>query len=142
MIDISRKDIVLRTATASGKIYLKKESVDAIRERKVKKGDVLETAKVAALCAVKRTHELIPHCHQLCIEECDVWSDLADDSVTVHCRVKAHYKTGVEMEALVGATAALLTIWDMLKHLEKDESGQYTSTRITEVIVNEKIKTP
>jgi cyclic pyranopterin phosphate synthase len=140
VIDISGKKSVPRMATASGKIHLKRESIDAIRGGKVKKGDALETAKVAALQAVKRTHELIPHCHQINIEECDVRFDVEDEAIVVHCRVKAHYKTGVEMETLVGVSVALLTIWDMVKYLEKDENGQYPTKRIMDISVKEKVK--
>lgn len=140
MIDISGKESVPRMATASGKIHLKRESIDAIRGGKVKKGDALETAKVAALQAVKRTHELIPHCHQINVEECEVWFDIEDEAIVVHCRVKANYKTGVEMETLVGVSVALLTVWDMVKYLEKDENGQYPTTRIMDISVTEKIK--
>jgi len=140
VIDISGKESVPRMATASGKIHLKRESIDAIRGGKVKKGDALETAKVAALQAVKRTHELIPHCHQINVEECEVWFDIEDEAIVVHCRVKANYKTGVEMETLVGVSVALLTVWDMVKYLEKDENGQYPTTRIMDISVTEKIK--
>jgi cyclic pyranopterin phosphate synthase len=140
MIDISGKESVPRSAVASGKIHLKKESIAAVREKKVKKGDALEVAKVAALQAVKRTHETIPHCHQINVEECDVWFDVEDEAIIVHCRVKAHYKTGVEMEALVGVSVALLTIWDMVKYLEKDENGQYPKTSISDIQVKEKVK--
>ena len=140
MIDISGKESVPRMATASGKIHLKRESIKAIRGGKVKKGDALQTAKVAALQAVKRTHELIPHCHQINIEECEVWFDVEDEAIVVHCRVKANYKTGVEMETLVGVSVALLTIWDMVKYLEKDENGQYPTTRIMDISVKEKVK--
>jgi cyclic pyranopterin phosphate synthase len=140
VIDISGKEGVPRMAVASGKIRLKRESIKAIRGGKVKKGDALETAKVAALQAVKRTHELIPHCHQINVEECDVGFEVEDEAIVDHCRVKAHYKTGVEMETLVGVSVALLTVWDMVNYLEKDKKGQYPSTEITEIRVEEKVK--
>jgi len=142
MIDISAKRSVCRSATASGTIHLKKGTIDAIRSKHVKKGDVLEVARVAGIQAVKRASELIPHCHPITIEACEVWFEIAEGCVIVHCRVKAEAKTGVEMEALTGVSICLLTIWDMVKSLEKDDQGQYPDTRITDIIVNEKIKGP
>jgi cyclic pyranopterin phosphate synthase len=130
MIDISEKTPVLRTARASGKIILKKESLQAIKDRKVKKGDALETARIAAIGAVKKTPEIIPHCHQIPIEDAQVSFSIGKDSVTVEVEVTATAKTGVEMEAITGALVALAVIWDMVKYLEKDENGQYPHTRI------------
>jgi molybdenum cofactor biosynthesis protein MoaC len=130
MIDISSKTPVLRTARAQGKIILKRESLQAIRDHSVKKGDALETARVAAISAVKKTPEIIPHCHQIPIEDVQVSFSIGGDSVTVEVEVTATAKTGVEMESLVGALTALAVIWDMVKYLEKDQNGQYPHTRI------------
>jgi cyclic pyranopterin phosphate synthase len=135
MIDISSKTPVLRTARAQGEIILKKESLQAIKNRKVKKGDALETARVAAISAVKKTPEIVPHCHQIPIEDVQVSFSVGRDSVTVEVEVTATAKTGVEMEALVGALTALTVIWDMVKYLEKDENGQYPHTRIQDLKV-------
>ncbi len=122
MIDISEKDITVRTATASGRVVLGQEPFDVLRRGNCIKGDVLETAKIAAIGAVKATPSIIPMCHTILIESAGV--DFAlneqDKSVTVTVTVKSSGKTGVEMEALVGAGAACLTIYDMLKYKGKD----------------------
>lgn len=140
MIDISDKEDIPRSARASGKIVLTKESIDAIKKDKVKKGDVLQVAEISAIQAVKKTPESIPHCHPIPIESVDVSFEWDDDALKVECEVKAVYKTGVEMEALSGVNAALLTIWDMVKYLEKDEDGQYPDTNIRNISVLEKKK--
>jgi len=140
MVDIGEKDVVRRKAIASGKIVLGKRSLDAIRSGTVRKGDVLEAAKITAIQAVKSTPDIIPYCHPIPIESVKVDFELSNDSLSCTVEVIAHYKTGVEMEALTGVSAALLTIWDMVKYLEKDENGQYPSTRIAdiEVVMKEK----
>jgi len=140
MIDITEKKDVTRMAKASGAIRLKKETVDQIREGKIKKGDVLEAARISALLAVKKTPEMIPHCHPIPITNIKVDFEILDEEIKVIVEVKAIAKTGVEMEALTGVSAALLTIWDMTKYLEKDEEGQYPDTEITDIRVVEKIK--
>lgn len=140
MIDISEKDMVHREAEATGKISLKRETVEAIKAGKVKKGDPLSVAEVASILAVKRTPEAIPLCHPIPITSVKTEFQMGCDHVEATCRVSAEYKTGVEMEALAGVTAALLTIWDMVKYMEKDEKGQYPSTAITGIRVVEKRK--
>jgi len=85
---------------------------------------------------------LIPHCHQIPLSTVDVTFSLEKDSVEATCLVKAKATTGVEMEALVGVSMALAVIWDMVKYLEKDEGGQYPSTRISDIRVIKKTKTP
>ena len=140
MIDISDKKIIMRRAKAKGEIKLKKETIKTIKEKKVKKGDVFTVARVAGLNAVKNTSMLIPMCHPVPVSAVDIDFDVRENSIICVCEVKAEYKTGVEMEALTGATVALLTIWDMVKYLEKDEKGQYPETRITNVEVVEKMK--
>ena len=140
MIDISEKEVVHREAEAVGRIGLKVETIEAIKEGKVEKGDPLKVAEVASIQAVKRTPETIPLCHPVPITSATTEFDLGDDYIEVRCRVTADYKTGVEMETLVGVTAALLTVWDMVKYLEKDDEGQYPSTVITGVRVVEKRK--
>ena len=140
MIDIGEKDVVRRKAIASGKIVLGKRSMDAIRSGTVRKGDVLEAAKITAIQAVKSTPDIIPYCHPIPIESVKVDFELSNDSLSCTVEVIAHYKTGVEMEALTGVSAALLTIWDMVKYLEKDEKGQYPSTRIVDIEVVTKEK--
>ena len=140
MVDISSKDVVDREATAQGFIALSRGSMDAIRSRSVRKGDVLEVARVTALSGVKQTPSIIPHCHPIPVTAVDVDFDLKEEGIGVTCRVRADYRTGVEMEALTGVSTSLLTIWDMIKYLEKDEEGQYPSTRSSDIHVLEKKK--
>ncbi len=140
MVDISLKEVVKREARACGKIHLKKETVNAIKENKIEKGNPLEVARVAATLAVKNTPYIIPYCHPIPIESVKVSFQLNDEYVYVCVDVKTSAKTGVEMEALVGVSIALLTIWDMVKYLEKDEKGQYPFTSITDIRVLEKFK--
>ena len=140
MIDVSGKEIVHREAEASGRINLKPETIEKIRSGDIKKGDPLPAAEVACILAVKKTPELLPLCHPIPITSVDAAFHVADDHIEARCRVTADYKTGVEMEALTGVTVALLTIWDMVKYLEKDTDGQYPSTVITDVKVTEKRK--
>ncbi|UNQ74264.1 cyclic pyranopterin monophosphate synthase MoaC [Infirmifilum sp. NZ] len=140
MVDITEKPEVYREATASGFIRLKKETVKAILEGKVPKGDVLNVARVAAILAVKKTWEILPLCHPIPITGVEVDFDLTEDGVEATVTVKTTSKTGVEMEALTGVTVALLTVWDMVKSLEKDSRGQYPYTLIKEVRVLEKVK--
>jgi len=122
MIDISGKDITVRTATASGCITLGQEAFKIVKDGTCIKGDVLETAKIAAINAVKATPSIIPMCHPIPIEAVKVEfeTDEESKSVSVSVMVKSSGKTGVEMEALTGASAACLTIYDMLKYKGKD----------------------
>jgi len=122
MVDVSDKDVTLRAAKASGTIIIGEESYQTVRQGTCVKGDVLATAKVAAINAVKSTPEIIPMCHLILIEAVDVNFNLneQDRSITATVTVKSSGKTGVEMEALTGAGAACLTIYDMLKYKGKD----------------------
>ena len=142
MVDITGKELSFRQAVARGFIRLKRETVEAIRRGSVPKGDVLTVAKAAAILAVKRTWELIPLCHPIPITGVDVDLRLHDDGVEAVVVVRSTAQTGVEMEALTGVTLALLTVWDMVKGLEKDERGQYPTTEILGVRVVEKVKEP
>jgi cyclic pyranopterin phosphate synthase len=139
MVDVSRKDESIRIATAEGFIRLKGETVKAIVEDRVAKGNVLAVANVAAVLAVKKTPELIPMCHPIPITSVQVSFDVEDEGIKARCTVKSVGKTGVEMEALTGVSVALLTVWDMVKSLEK-EDGQYPSTVIEGIKVVEKVK--
>lgn len=141
MVDITGKDVIYREATASGRIVLREETVRRIREGLIEKGDVESVASVAAILAVKNTPSILPLCHPIAITGVDVGFSYGDDYVEVRVTVRAKAETGVEMEALTGATVALLTIWDMVKKYEKDEGGQYPYTRIVDVRVESKIKT-
>ncbi len=141
MVDVSGKPDVVREAVATGLIRLKSETVDLIRNGKVEKGDPVCAAKVAGTLAAKNTSRLIPFCHPLPLSSVRVDVDCSgDDSVEVRCSVKTRAQTGVEMEALTGATVGLLTVWDMVKQYEKDAEGQYPSTIIQDVRVVSKVK--
>jgi cyclic pyranopterin phosphate synthase len=141
MVDVTEKPEVYREAVAKGKILLKRETVRLIREEKIEKGDPFETAKIAGILAAKNTSSLIPLCHPLPLTNVDVDINILDDlTVEVIATVKTRAQTGVEMEALVAVSVALLTIWDMTKQYEKDEAGQYPSTIIQDIRVVRKIK--
>ena len=140
MVDISGKGEVVREATASGKIFLRPETLAAIRGGIVVKGNVLATARVAATLAVKNTANIIPMCHPIPISSIAVDFHDGDGFIEAVVVVKMTGKTGVEMEALTGVSVALLTVWDMVKSAEKDEKGQYPVTRITDLRVVEKKK--
>lgn len=140
MIDVSEKPVVKRQATAAGKILLSSETVEKIREGRIKKGDPLLVAEIAGMNAAKQTHLLIPHCHQIPLDMVRVTFQLDQGVVTAECIVRSQARTGVEMEALVGVSIALNTIWDMVKYLEKDDMGQYPGTMITDIRVIKKEK--
>ncbi|MFW9940327.1 MAG: cyclic pyranopterin monophosphate synthase MoaC [Candidatus Thorarchaeota archaeon] len=141
MIDISEKDTIPRIAMASGRIKLKKETIKKIQNNQVKKGDVFTIARIAAINSVKKVPDLIPLCHPIPINNIDINLEIENDTtIKVSCKVKSIARTGVEMEALTGVGVALLNIWDVVKMYEKDEKGQYPSTLIYDIKVEEKIK--
>lgn len=140
MIDISEKKEVARRAVAEGRIKLKNETIEAIRNRKIEKGEVLETARIAAIMAVKNTSSTIPMCHQIPVTGMDVKFEIGSSEIKAIVEVRSVGKTGVEMEALHGVSIALLTIWDMVKSAEKDETGNYPFTEIRDIRVLEKSK--
>lgn len=140
MVDISGKPSVERTAEATGRLLLKGETLQLIKLGRIEKGSPLEAATIAGTMAVKRTSDILPLCHQIPLDSVKFSIRVEEGGVVATCRVKAVHKTGVEMEALVGVSVALLTIWDMVKQYEKDERGQYPLTRITDVTVTEKRK--
>jgi len=140
MVDVGDKDEVARMARASGSIYLTVRTMELIKEGNVKKGNVLATARIAAVQAVKHTWEMIPLCHQIPITGIDVDFEMGKDKIKAIVEVRSVGKTGVEMEALSGTSMALLTIWDMVKAVEKDDTGNYPETRITDIIVEKKLK--
>jgi cyclic pyranopterin phosphate synthase len=133
MIDVSGKNVTVRSAKACGCIVLGEKAFDVVRQGTCIKGDVLATARIAAMQAVKSTSDTIPMCHPILIEavEVDFTLNEADRSVTVSVTVKSSGKTGVEMEALTGTAIACLTIYDMLKYTGK-------SMTITQVKLVEK----
>ncbi|RJR23020.1 MAG: cyclic pyranopterin monophosphate synthase MoaC [Desulfobacteraceae bacterium] len=140
MIDVGEKPIVRREAIAAGRLVLKTSTLDVIRGGGVRKGNPLPFAEAAAFTAAKQAHLLIPHCHQIPLDSVAVSFEIDDSGIQVYCVVAAHARTGVEMEALLGVAGALNTLWDMLKYLEKDPSGQYPETKITDIRVVKKLK--
>jgi len=166
MVDISDKAVSHRTAVAEGRMILSSKASRAIREGEIAKGDPLRTAEASALLSIKQTHLLIPHCHPIPLSKAEVvfyWeggepeggrsegisdgtqdgvADGVSDDLICRCTVEADYTTGVEMEALTGVSIALLTVWDMVKYLEKDDRGQYPGTAIHGMRVVSKEKRP
>ena len=140
MVDVTEKPIVRRRAEAAGRIYLSQKTTEEIKAGRTKKGDPLLIAEVAGMNAAKQTHLLIPHCHQIPLDTVGVDFQVSKDVIEARCVVSAQARTGVEMEALVGVTMALNTLWDVVKYLEKDEEGQYPSTRISDIRVIRKEK--
>ncbi|MEB3799154.1 MAG: cyclic pyranopterin monophosphate synthase MoaC, partial [Desulfurococcales archaeon] len=134
MVDITSKPEVYREAVASGVIRLKPSTIEKIVKGEIEKGDVFTTARVAGMLAVKNTPQIIPHCHPIPYTGIKVlFTVLGSDRIKVTVKVKTTWKTGVEMDALTGVMAALLTIWDMVKKYEKDERGNYPETFIERV---------
>ncbi len=141
MVDITLKPEVFREATAKGQIKLKAETIRLIREGKIRKGDPLHTAKIAGILAAKKTPILIPLCHPIPLTSVNIDVKILDkNTIEVESTIKTKAQTGVEMEALVATTIALLTIWDMVKAYEKDTEGQYPYTLIQNVRVTKKVK--
>lgn len=140
MVGITNKPDVIRRAVARGFIKLKPSTISLIKEGRIKKGDVLTVAKVAAIQGVKKTWELIPLCHPIPITSVEVVTNITEDGIEVVVEVTSIGKTGVEMEALTGVSLGLLTIWDMVKSYEKDEHGEYPVTLIGDIRVLHKIK--
>ena len=119
MVDVSDKAATKRTATAEARVHFPAEVAQALRSNALRsaKGPVFDTAIVAGVMGAKRTHELIPFCHPLAIENCKIAIELRGDVAVISCTVSVHHKTGVEMEALTGASIAALTVYDMCKAL-------------------------
>ena len=140
MVDVGGKPDSARRARARGEIHLSPSTVEAIRADELEKGDVLATARVGAVQAVKHTWEAIPMCHAIPITNVDTVFDVREERVVLEVAVETTGKTGCEMEALHGVTTGLGVVWDMVKAAEKDEAGQYPGTAITDVRVVEKEK--
>lgn len=120
MIDITHKPTTLREATAEATVVVSlAETIAAVKEKRVPKGDVLEAARVAGLFGIKRTADMIPDCHPLPIEHAELTFDVQPMSIVVNVKVRTIYRTGVEVEAMHGASVAALTIYDMLKPIDK-----------------------
>lgn len=122
MVDVGDKVVTKRTATAETRVRFPANVAEALRAQQfaTSKGPVFQTAIIAGTMAAKRTHELIPFCHPLGIEKCTLAVDMDGDDAVIRCTVSVHHKTGVEMEALMGASVAALTIYDMCKALSHD----------------------
>jgi len=151
MVDVGGKAVVDRRATAAGRLVVAPSTATAIRSDGIEKGNVLATARIAAIQAVKRTWDDIPLCHQLPVDGVEVTFDVrggsgddvgTESEAAVDCEVTVEStgQTGVEMEALNGVTRALLTVFDMVKSAEKDAEGEYPTATITDVRVLEKHK--
>lgn len=121
MVDVGEKPVTHRVAVARGCVMMQPATLDAIRQRAVVKGEVLQVARIAGIMAAKRTDELIPLCHSLGIDRVDVRFLLLDDpcAVVIEALASCHGKTGVEMEAMVALSTAALTIYDMCKAIDR-----------------------
>ena len=133
MVDVSGKPEQLRTATASGKIFLRPETLALIRQDGIAKGNVLGVARIAGIQAAKRTSELIPLCHTLLLQQVEVNFEVQEDAIWIGCEVRTIGRTGAEMEALTGVSVAALTVYDMCKAVDK-------SMRIGELTLDRKTK--
>jgi cyclic pyranopterin phosphate synthase len=122
MVDVGDKTATKRTAVAEARVRFPASVAAALRDNGLRsaKGPVFDTAIIAGVMGAKRTHELIPFCHPLGLENCRISIDLDADTAVIRCMVSVHHKTGVEMEALTGASIAALTIYDMCKALSHD----------------------
>ena len=119
MVDISAKQETVREATAEGHIVMSAEALVTVRDGKAAKGDVLAVARIAGIMAAKRTSEIIPLCHPLQLSGCTVDFEYGERGIRAAATVRIGGKTGVEMEALTAVSAALLTIYDMVKAIDK-----------------------
>ena len=123
MVDVGAKTPTRREATAQARVHFPTEVAAALRKQGMRsaKGPIIDTAIIAGTLAVKRTHELIPFCHPLAIERCAISIDFTGETeLSIHCTVGVTHKTGVEMEALTGASVAALTVYDMCKALSHE----------------------
>ncbi|HEY6237712.1 MAG TPA: cyclic pyranopterin monophosphate synthase MoaC [Thermoplasmata archaeon] len=137
---IHAKPLVYRRAVAHGALRLGGASLTAIRRGRVEKGDPLRAGELAGLLAMKRTPDLLPHCHPIPLTGGRVDLRVVPGAVRAECECEAVYRTGVEMEALVGVSVALLTVWDMVKYLEKDARGGYPTASLGPIRVVSKEK--
>lgn len=133
MVDVGRKAVMFRRATATGKLLCQAATIRLLKKKALPKGDVLGVARIAGIQAVKRTAGLIPLCHPLPLHQIRIDFRVMARAIEITCRVETEAKTGVEMEALTGVSVAALTLYDMCKAVDK-------TMRISEVHVVEKIK--
>lgn len=120
MVDVSAKDVTARRAVAAGKLLVNLETLEAIRNKATPKGDPLEIARIAGIMAAKRTSELIPLCHQIALSKVNVTAEIVEDGIELTAEAVTSSQTGVEMEALTAVSVAALTIYDMLKAVQRD----------------------
>lgn len=120
MVDVGGKAVMRRTATATGRVSMAPETVQALREKALPKGDALNTAKIAGVMAAKRTPDLIPLCHGLNLTSVDLEFTVFDDGVEILATSRASDRTGLEMEALTAVSVAALTLYDMCKAVDKE----------------------
>lgn len=120
MVEVGEKEDTKRRAIARGKIKMKRETVEKIKEGLIKKGDVLSVAQIGGIMGAKKTSDLIPMCHNIFLTGADIRFRIMDDAIEVESEVKTIGKTGVEMEALTAVSLACLTIYDMCKAVDKD----------------------
>jgi cyclic pyranopterin phosphate synthase len=139
-VDVSHKQVVRREATATGRIRLKRNTIELIRKGKLEKGDPVSLAEAASVLAAKLTPNIVLLAHPLKIEKVEPSVRIGKDWVEVIVKVAAHDRTGVEMEALTAVAVALLNVWDVVKRSEKDSEGQYPSTSIESIKVIKKVK--
>jgi len=118
MVDVGGKPVQKRTATATGKIHLQKETLELIQENLIKKGEVISVAEIAGIMAAKATSSLIPLCHPLSLTKIDVKARPEEGGIRINTKVSCNGQTGVEMEALTACSVALLTIYDMCKAVD------------------------
>lgn len=120
MVEVGHKDITKREAIATGRISMKKETLEKIREGLIKKGDVLSVAQIGGIMGAKKTSDIIPMCHNIFLSGTDINFQFLSDGIGVEATVKTEGKTGVEMEALTAVSIACLTIYDMCKAIDRD----------------------
>lgn len=135
MVDVGDKPVIRREATASGFIQLTADTVSAISDGEIPKGDVLAVARIAGIQAAKRTADLIPLCHQLPLTKVAVDFEIETQGVKILATVRTDAKTGVEMEALTAVSIAAMTIYDMCKAIDKEMV-------VSEITLVEKAKSP
>lgn len=135
MVDVSWKKPVKRTAIAKGKILLKPETIDLIKKRMIKKGDVLACARIAGITGGKKTGELIPLCHNIFIDQIDVDFEITSRGIAIEAKAVCVDRTGAEMEAITAVCIAAITIYDMCKAVDKNMV-------ITDIRLLKKIKEP
>ncbi|GAA4597917.1 cyclic pyranopterin monophosphate synthase MoaC [Planotetraspora phitsanulokensis] len=130
MVDVSAKDVSVRTATATGRVVLSPEAVSALRSGNVPKGDALGVARIAGIMGAKRTPDLVPLCHPIALHGVEVELSVVDSGVEITARVRTADRTGVEMEALTSVTVAALALVDMVKAV--DPAAVISDVRVEE----------